>query len=169
MLGQTPDFFKVESVDYDYGKEAETKWKEFARFSFYRWIQEIQKNFWHNDYPKNWKSSWLAFYAENDLLKVMDYTQKVRRGGYKTHELILSYDKEKDIFNLKEIFGVEEKVWNDIDDEEVLKFLDKIKDKVETKANWVIINKTKEMASKAISDMFWEDEQPFFKKKRVQI
>ncbi len=163
MSKETSEFFKVESIDYDYGKEAETKWKEFARFSFYKWIEEIQKRFWHNDYPKNWKSSWLAFYAENDLLKVMDYTQKVRRDGRKTHELILSYDKEKDVFNLKEILGVEEKVWKDIDDEEVLKFLDKIKDKVETKTNWLAMNKTKESVSKAISEMFNDKKNRIFK------
>ena len=158
-MSEKKDFFKVESIDYNYQKEAETKRKEFARFSFYKWIEEVQKRFGYNEYPKNWKSSWLAFYAGEDFLKVMDYTQK----GRKTYELILSYDKEKDVFNLKEIFGVEEKVWNNIDDEEVLKFLDKIKDKVETKANWVTINKTKKTVSKAISDMFNDKKNRIFK------
>jgi hypothetical protein len=158
-MAEKGDFFKVEWIDYDYWKEAEKKWREFVRISFYKWLEEIKSRFWHSHYMKNGNPTWLHFDWRNDSIKVSDFTQK----WHKIYELTLSYDKEKDSFSLKEVKWVDQKVWNDVGDDEILKFLDNIKEKIEVSDNGVTLDKTRMSAQKAISDMFNDKKNRIFK------
>ena len=157
-MSEKKDCFKVEWIDYDYWKEAEKKWREFVRFSFYKWLEEIKSRDGNNHYRKSGKPSWLYFEWRDNYVKVTDYTQK----WHKIYELTLSYDKEKDSFSLKEVKWVDQKVWNDVGNDDILKFLDNIKEKIEVSDNGVTLDKTRISAQKAISDMFSDKKSRFF-------